>query len=84
MKTNELKKGDKVLLKNGWYADIADNLKGNTRLCKVYGLYTEFGSVYAWDIQYKVEKSDYAEKLIPIELTPSQKKAMVAVNNLFF
>lgn len=52
MKTNELKKGALVHLRNGWAATIADNLKGNTRMATVYGHYTETGSVYAHDIVY--------------------------------
>ena len=50
MKTNDMKKGTMVKLRNGWEAEIADNLKGNARLCKVFGEYTELGSVYAYDI----------------------------------
>jgi hypothetical protein len=48
--TNDLKKGDLVQLQNGWMARIADNRKGNTRLCTVYGFETEMGSVYSHDI----------------------------------
>ena len=50
MVTNDLKKGDLVQLQNGWMARIADNRKGNTRLCTVYGFETEMGSVYSHDI----------------------------------
>lgn len=50
--TNDLKKGDKVLLRNGWKATIEDNLKGNTRMCTVYGDVTEMGSVYSHDMIY--------------------------------
>lgn len=50
MKTNELKKGTRVLLRNGWEAQLADNMKGNTRLTTVFGDYTEMGSVYSHDI----------------------------------
>lgn len=54
MKTNELKKGDIVLLNNGWKARIEDNKKGNIRMCTVYGIYQEMGSVYAHDMIKKV------------------------------
>ncbi len=50
MFTNDLKKGAAVRLRNGWYAEVADNMKGNTRMCKVYGYETEIGSVYSHDI----------------------------------
>jgi preprotein translocase subunit YajC len=35
MQTNELKKGDRVVLANGWQATIEDNHKVNTRLATV-------------------------------------------------
>ena len=50
LKTNDLKKGTRVLLANGWYATLADNAKGNTRMATVEGFVTETGSVYAHDI----------------------------------
>jgi|TARA_R110000824_G_scaffold140404_5_gene306294 hypothetical protein len=50
MKTNELKKGARVQLRNGWQAIIWDNKKGNTRMAKVFGQYEELGSVYAHDV----------------------------------
>lgn len=50
MKTNEMKKGTHILLRNGWEAVIEDNAKGNTRLCTVFGDFEEMGSVYSHDI----------------------------------
>jgi len=50
MKTNEIKKGMVVELRNGWYGIMADNMKGNTRMVDVDGLYREIGSVYSHDI----------------------------------
>ena len=50
MKTNELKKGTRVYLRNGWEATLMDNLKGNTRLADVEGYCREMGSVYSHDI----------------------------------
>lgn len=70
MKTNELKKGDKVELRNGWKATIEDNKKGNTRMATVYGACTEMGSVYAHDIIRLID-GDSNEKFI-IEHTPEQ------------
>ena len=72
MKTNDLKKGDRVRLKNGWYATIADNKKGNIRMATVEGYYTETGSIYAWDIESKVMYPGLSE---PIELTDAQLKS---------
>ena len=54
MQTNDLKKGARVKLRNGWYATIEDNRKGNVRLATVEGVCTEMGSIYSHDImQYK-------------------------------
>lgn len=80
MKTNELKKGQRVKLRNGWEADIADNMRGNTRLAKVYGHYTETGSVYAHDIM--LYKSDDEWK--SVEHTAAQHKHMDLVRRMGF
>ena len=70
MKTNEIKKGARIKLRNGWEADMADNMKGNTRMAKVYGFETEIGSVYAHDIvAVKV-----ANEWVTVEHTPAQIK----------
>jgi len=63
MLTNDLKKGHAVRLANGWYAEIADNKKGTIRMAKVYGLYTEIGSVYSHDIAWYKMAED--EKPVP-------------------
>jgi hypothetical protein len=50
MTTNDIKKGTRFRLRNGWLATMADNRKGNIRLATVEGDYTETGSVYSHDI----------------------------------
>jgi hypothetical protein len=50
MKTNDIKKGARIMLRCGWEADMADNMKGNTRMANVHGYVTEIGSVYSHDI----------------------------------
>lgn len=79
IKTNDLKKGARVMLKNGWFATIEDNKKGNTRLATVEGYYTEMGSIYAHDIAYAIIDG----QRVGIELTDSQKKCM-GFNKAFF
>ena len=81
MQTNELKKGDRVVLANGWQATIEDNRKGNTRLATVYGIFTEMGSVYSHDILYKVDMT--TGQTTPIDHTPQQNKVKT-MNNLLF
>ena len=74
MKTNDLKKGMMVVLRNGWEARIEDNRKGNTRLATVYGrygFYTEMGSVYSHDIVSYVDENGFMHD---IEHTPAQEK----------
>lgn len=50
MKTNEIKKGMRILLRNGWEGTMMDNMRGTTRVAEVEGYYTETGSVYSFDI----------------------------------
>ena len=79
MKTNDLKKGHRVVLNNGWFATIADNKKGNIRMAVVEGLYLETGSVYAHDIMFH----DTAEGVrVRIQHTPAQLKLMKTVQAL--
>jgi hypothetical protein len=79
MKTNDLKRGARVVLTNGWEADIMDNMKGNTRLARVYGFETEIGSVYS----HNIESVIIAGEKFPIEHTKEQDKLREQLTNLF-
>jgi hypothetical protein len=68
MKTNDIRKGMRFRLRNGWDADMADNKKGNIRMAKVYGTFTEIGSVYAHDIVSVRTETGW----LPVEHTPAQ------------
>lgn len=47
----DVRKGTLVCLRNGWEAEVMDNqVRQSTRMCRVYGTYTEMGSVYSTDI----------------------------------
>jgi hypothetical protein len=72
MKTNDIKKGMKFQLRNGWHATMQDNVKGNARLALVEGDYTEMGSVYAHDIIAVFVNG----QMIKVEHTPAQMKHM--------
>lgn len=72
VRTNNIKKGDRVIMKSGWKATIEDNKSGNARLATVYGIHTETGSVYAWDIAFLIKNG----VKYPIELLPSQENQM--------
>lgn len=75
MKTNDIKKGTRVRLANGWMATIMDNKKGTIRMAEVHGYYTEMGSIYTHDITHAVVNDD----LVPIEYTKDQLKLREAV-----
>jgi hypothetical protein len=72
VKTNELKKGDLIRLRNGWLGVIADNQKGNTRMATVHGHYTETGSVYSHDIVTKYTPVQSGERtiIVPVQRGP--------------
>ncbi len=83
MKTNDLKKGDRVQLRNGWYATIADNMKGNTRMATVEGIVTEMGSIYSHDIiRALIAIPPVVAKWIDLEHNPSQNKLRANLERL--
>jgi hypothetical protein len=71
--TNDLKKGDIIIETNGWVGEVWDNAKGNTRVCNVYGYFTEAGSIYAWDIAAKYNTKSRSWERVTI--TQKQRKA---------
>lgn len=81
MKTNDLKKGARVMLRNGWQATIADNARGNTRMATVEGYYTETGSVYSHDI---ASWRDAHGAWFPVEHTTAQLKLRKKLAGLGF
>lgn len=67
-KTNDIKKGARVQLANGWYATMADNRKGDVRVATVEGVCTETGSIYAHDIV----RAEHQGAWVPIAHTLGQ------------
>jgi hypothetical protein len=83
MKTNEIKKGATVMLRNGWMARMEDNRKTAVRLALVYGDYTEMGSVYAHDI-LKVRVGGIEEgHWVPVEHTEDQMRLKATLERIF-
>ena len=80
MKTNDLKNGDRIQLRNGWYATIMDNKKGNVRMADVEGISREIGSVYAHDI---ITYLNPGVAPINIEHTPAQNQVRRVNADLF-
>ena len=72
MKTNDIKKGMRVYLRCGWYGTMADNMRGNTRMVDVEGIFREIGSVYAHDI-VSVQDQKTGE-WVKVEHTPAQNE----------
>ena len=79
--SNDLKKGARLRLKNGWMATVADNMKGNIRMCDVEGLYREIGSTYVWDWDVYIDAAGVEYR---IALTDKQRKAKATVNAMGF
>ena len=71
IKTNDIKRGTRIRLANGWYATMMDNRKGNIRQALVEGSVTEQGSVYAHDIV----QARCGGEWTAVEHTPQQAKA---------
>lgn len=92
MKTNDLKKGARIQLRNGWFGTIQDNKKGSIRFAEVEGIYTELGSVYSHDIIVVIINDTIiiddgttiinTTKVI-IEHTPTQLKLRQTLNTAF-
>lgn len=79
MQSNQIKKGDLLLLKNGWKAVMFDNKKGNIRMAEVDGLYKEIGSIYVWDIDCVKVGTEW----VSVDLTERQIKAQQIVSRIF-
>jgi hypothetical protein len=66
--TNDIKKGERCRLRNGWEAVMEDDKKGWARVMTVEGDFTEAGSVYAHDIMFVKRE----EQWLPITHTMKQ------------
>ena len=76
MLANDMKKGQRGTQVNGWSFEIADNLKGVTRMAKVWGLYAEIGSIYIHEIATLDMPDGSTER---IEFTPRQSKQIAFI-----
>lgn len=70
MKTNDIKKGMRIVLSNGWQATMEDNKRGNIRMATVEGFYTETGSIYSHDIAGVLIDDQWVRP----EYTPDQER----------
>jgi len=74
MLTNDIKKGMRIKLANGWYGTMMDNARGNTRMVEVEGYFTEIGSVYSHDIEFVLDDEHSQQRWRKVEHTPAQLK----------
>jgi hypothetical protein len=79
MKTNDLKKGTRVKVHYGWEAEIFDNVKGNSRMCRVFGLVKEIGGVYAHNITDYLDSDGVWKK---VEHTKEQIKLKKMIESI--
>lgn len=80
MRTNDIKKGMRIRMRNGWEGTMKDSRKGNTRQVEVYGYATETGDVYAHDIvEVRVTPRDKWES---VQHTPEQDELRFTVKLL--
>lgn len=69
MKTCELRKGARVVMRNGFYGTMMDNqVSRKIRSIKVEGLFTDIGDNYTYDIAYAIVDN----KRVPIEHTQAE------------
>ena len=85
-KTNDLKNGDRVKLRNGWEAIMRDNKRGNIRYAEVFGSWRgrnetgETGSIYSHDIVKALRDGIW----VPIQLTKSQNDLISKLHGVVY
>ena len=75
MLTKELVKGQRIRLRNGWEAELTRKPGATIAEAKVFGHYTEIGSIYCHDIAYAF---DAAGGSYLVEHTPAQVRCRQA------
>jgi hypothetical protein len=68
IRTDQLKKGARVRMRNGWEAIVVEPCNGNTLIAKVFGDFTETGSVYA----HNIVATEVDGKWVEVEMTEEQ------------
>lgn len=66
----DIKRNERVLLANGWEAEVIGSTKGFTTLCNVHGWEEELGSVYTTDIECVKRDGEW----LKVKHTPGQVK----------
>lgn len=88
MLVNDIKKGARIKLRNGWFGTMADNKKGNIRMVDVEGYFRETGSVYSHDIALvRVDPNavdDGVNGWERVTLSPAQEKSAKFIRSMGF
>lgn len=79
IRTDQLKKGARVRMRNGCEAVIVKECDGNTLIAKVFGAFTETGSVYA----HNIIAAEIDGLWIEVEMTEEQSQFYGEVKPLF-
>jgi hypothetical protein len=79
MLTKEIKKGDRIQMRNGWYGTILDNKSSTIRMAEIEGTFTEMGSVYSFDIAYVLK---HGQK-VPVEYSAKELQVKTMNERIF-
>lgn len=79
IRTDQLKKGARVRMRNGWEAIVVKGCEGNALIAKVFGDFTETGSVYAHDIV----AAEVDGKWVEVEMTEEQSRFYAELKEVF-
>jgi hypothetical protein len=79
MFVRDLDKGTRLKLRNGWEAELVSDKRTNTPVCRVFGDYTEIGSVYAHD----VIAAQVGGQWVKVDHTPTQRELQQQVAAFF-
>jgi len=61
---NDIKKGTKLRLKNGWSATMMDNRRGSIRTMRVDGYVTDTGDQYIWKVSQALIDDEWCKLVL--------------------
>jgi hypothetical protein len=79
IRTGQLKKGARVRMRNGLEAIVVKECEGNTLIAKVFGAFTETGSIYA----HNIVSTEVDGQWIEVEMTEEQARFHKEVKPFF-
>ncbi|MGE0155676.1 MAG: hypothetical protein AB7T17_01445 [Geobacter sp.] len=77
---DQIKKGMRLMLRSGWEAVVVKPPEDNTLIAKVYGQFTETGSIYLQDIESVMVDGEWVE----VEFTGEQAQFHDMLQQLHF